>query len=862
MKIVKPMTLGLMHRPYRWLGRYRLLVTTLGFFALGGRADTLLRDNLQWKKVSAALPPGRPLDELMPKARGEVLLAGSAYATHGLATTEQVVRLQLGVLDKRIRVVGDRRWMYGLLPLFQITPPSPFTMMPLTWKQAFGGAGHPANPDGCGYSAHRLAAFFGRNQGSMPNLEDPHRPVRSQHRRYEPAGFGPLDVGWTPRSRWIGTYGRRWQAEAFPGLADDTDPEFFNAAPLDQRITGHFLGGEPYRLEGMHPQLPVIEGWLPEFRPRAFVRRVGQPVDAVDEVSLAFDTVWFFPDAELGVVIHRGEVMIEDSLALDVEALMVAYEHAVDAPRAVAHYSEVLALRLNRETAARHAFNEAQLTPEPDAAIRAERSAEEQHEREQRDAADAARNAAMAAEFEAASGMSAPASVKIKSPTLATPSAAAVRRGDFDLGPLLDGAQQLAMQASEQARASRTDAAAKLAELPLPAATSSITVEQVLVRAKGTNGSLETLAEISSMLSLPPIAVESLQDLQRRGRLAAPTATAPITPLSAEAAAAIGQWVLWRVREGASLHGCDLAGANLRGAVLSGADMRGALLEASDLSGAQLDGADLSEVALTGATLDYANCTAARFDGANLAQTSARNAIFRGASVTSTQAAESDWRGADLTGACFEQWIAPNIVLDDANFERSSLSDCVLLHAKATGSRWNHSTWRSTVALGSIFHDSEWNEAELSRSVLMECQLTDSRWIGSELTRVQGGGGADWSRANLTRMSADHCIWRDAKLADACLTDGEFRECDFSGTHLNNATLERALFYRSLLMGGDLTACHAEAADFFQAMCRRADFREANLQGANFVQAECTDARFDQACLDGIRIEPGRRLRE
>ncbi|WP_425480238.1 pentapeptide repeat-containing protein [Dyella monticola] len=143
----------------------------------------------------------------------------------------------------------------------------------------------------------------------------------------------------------------------------------------------------------------------------------------------------------------------------------------------------------------------------------------------------------------------------------------------------------------------------------------------------------------------------------------------------------------------------------------------------------------------------------------------------------------------------------------------------------------------------------------------MECKLADSRWTGAALTRVQAGGGADWSRADLQRVAADHSSWRDGTLADANLMNGEFRECDFSGTRLQGAVLEHGLFYRSLFMGGVLTACHAESADFFQAMCRRADFRAADLQGANFVQAECTEARFDDARLEGIRIEPGRRLR-
>ena len=864
MKIIKPMTLGLMHRPYLWRGQYRLLVATLSFFSLGGQAHTLLRDNLQWRKVTAALPPGRPLDELMPKTRGEVLLAGSAYAAQGLATTHQSVRLQLGTIDKTLRVIGDRQWVYGLLPLFQITPPAPFTRMPLEWGRAFGGPRHAGNPEGCGYVPNPLAALFGRNQGRMPNLEDPRHPVRGHYRRHAPAGFGALDVGWLPRRRWIGTYDKHWQAQTYPGLADNTDPEFFNAAPEDQRIAGHFHGGEPYRLEGMHPNLPVIEGQLPELRPRAFVLPKGRPVDALDEVPLAFDTVWFFPDAELGIAIHRGEVAIHDSLALDVEALMVAYEHAADAPRPLDHYGEVLALRLNRETAARHVFNESQLTPAPDAASRAERAQEEQAERAQREATRAAREIALQAEFHAAGGMSAaaPAALAVNETiTLPTIPAAAVRRGDFDLGPLLDGAERAASQAKAQAEVHRVEAARQLDELPAAAAPSaSETVQQVLARAMGVEAPVAALADFADPAAVPPLAVAQLKDLQRRARLAAPTPTAPTTPLSPEAAAAIGHWALARVRDGDSLQGCDLAGANLRGAALSGANLRGALLEASDLSGAQLDGADLSEVALTGATLDDANCAAACFDGANLAHTRARRALFRGAHFAGAQAGRADWSDADLAGARFDQLVAPHIVLAGANLERTTLDDCVLMYAHAAGSRWSRSVWRRCVALGADLAASEWTEATLTRSVLMECRLIDSQWSSAGLSRVQAGGGADWSRADLRRISADHSSWREANLTLADLADGAFRECDFSGTQLADATLERALFYRSLFMGTVLTGCRAGAADFYQATCRRTDFRDADLYGANFVQADCSEARFENAVIDAIRIEPGRRL--
>ena len=116
---------------------------------------------------------------------------------------------------------------------------------------------------------------------------------------------------------------------------------------------------------------------------------------------------------------------------------MVGYEHAADAPRSLTHYGEVLALRMNRDTAAHHAFNEAQLIPQPDAAQRVARGLEEQLENEQRQAARALRDATLAAEFETASGMSAPPPPAASAPaeSLPVPSAAAVKRGDFELAP-------------------------------------------------------------------------------------------------------------------------------------------------------------------------------------------------------------------------------------------------------------------------------------------------------------------------------------------------------------------------------------------------------------------------------------------
>jgi hypothetical protein len=68
MKIVKPLTLGVLQQPYRYRGAHRLAVAALGFFALGRDDERLLTENLQWPKVLKQIPAGQALDHILPKA--------------------------------------------------------------------------------------------------------------------------------------------------------------------------------------------------------------------------------------------------------------------------------------------------------------------------------------------------------------------------------------------------------------------------------------------------------------------------------------------------------------------------------------------------------------------------------------------------------------------------------------------------------------------------------------------------------------------------------------------------------------------------------------------------------------------------
>jgi uncharacterized protein YjbI with pentapeptide repeats len=884
MKIVKPLTLGLLHRPYRHRGRHHLSIAALGFFRLGATTTRLLTENVQWAKVMQALPPGVPFDEVMPRQRGEALLAGQAFAPGGKPVTEMCVRMCVGGIDKRVHVYGERTWRYGLYPRHVVSRPQPFVAMPLVYERAYGGPGHPGNPAGCGHTGAWLGGLGKQQAGPMPNLEYPGEPVRSHLTRYRPACFGPVDMRWAPRCKRHGHFDKRWLKEDAPGLARDVDWALFNTAPEDQWLDGFFNGGECYRLEGVDPDKPVIEGTLPQLQARAFVLREGSAADGMDEVPLRLDTVWFFPEHGLGAIIFHGETGITDSDALDVAAVMVAYEHA-GRPKTLEHYREVLALRLDPAQAALHAFNESQLAPEHSAEELAARARRRQQDRD----ADQARQQAILDEMEAdhwtASGMQPPDGYQPPRPPapLIEPLAQLdVEDGDFDLSGMLAQARTV----GERMRQQGEEKIARLLE-NVPAAVPPDPAEvlaEALDRARVPAPDLLAASAAPAVATDPAIealmtAIDSLGDavepaqaaevraalaqlpaLRRRSRAAAIEPAFPKQPLPGEQAALLGAQIRHWHLGGALLAGRDMAGASLRGADFAGADLREALLERADLSGASFAGADLRGAVFAGAILDGTDFSGARLAGANFCNSRGKGIRLAHADLTDARAIKAQWPQADLRAALLERWIALDIDLTGAALDGARLAFAMLPNASADGSSWSGAYLEKTVLLQASLAGADFNGATLVKAVLMDAALSGSTWRGARLAGIYGGGKADWSRAVLAGALAEACGFNGANFGHADLSGGTFLRCDFGNCNLANARLDDGLFSSSLFMRAVLRHASARRADLFQALCRKADFSCADLRGASLVQAECGDARFDGAMLAGLDLEPYRSL--
>ena len=592
MKLVKPMALSFTCRPLLLLGRQQFTATSLVGFSLADGEPRLISEIELWPAIAKATG-GALLDEGLPKSRGEALLYGSCHTPNGAPLTASYVRLQLGAIDKKLSVIGDRFWQESAWK-HPSSEPVPFTEMPLGWERAFGGVGYPKNPLGRGIAEEN-------GKVALPNVEPGRGLISSRSERPEPAGFGPLDLGWPQRMQLAGTYDAAWLERGFPGYARDTDPAFFSMVPVDQRIDGFFRGDETFCLENVHPTRPRIHGALPGVAARTFLRGRGKDFE---EVKTRLDSVVFLPGQEIGILVFRGTADIQEDDAADVTHVFAACEERV-APRDVAHYRLAFERRLDKDESPLLALQEDDMLPAfakgsgLDSILEKIASKVATGTSSIRESVENRVRAQLTAQgLDADEAM---ANAKTNEPPALAELAkldALVKSGDFlkpgglaALETAIESATETAKTYADAAIAQAKEQAARFPQRePVPAA-----------------GPPERQA--------PQI----LASLETMGR---PADAAMKTKLETLDASALSSY-----RETA--HYLDAgSGPDFSGRNLEGEDLHDALLASANLTDANLAGANLS-----GALLAHATLRATSFDGANLAGANLGSALLDGRSL-------------------------------------------------------------------------------------------------------------------------------------------------------------------------------------------------------------------------------------
>lgn len=315
-----------------------------------------------WQEVSA----GQPLDDHYPKVLSEVLVLGSFIAPEVMLKDHAYAQVKIATINKTLRVFPERYW-YPAPKLNEFLPYTPnyvYKDVALDWRNAYGGAPYSLNPEGQGAVAHKSALYDEAARITLPLVEAPECLLRQpfpRHDEIRPASFAPLCLQHPLRWQYMGP---SW-SEAYPSLPAALNPLFFQQALPDQCQKNCFIPGEPFELIGMSKSaegLGVIKEKLPLINLRMFVRTA---TGRFEELLTRFDTLWFLPNHNIGVMIVRAKMKVEGWNANFIDTLMIVRESA-DEIMPLRHYHEVLH-RLTGE--ARHLYQSSEygLRPKTDA---------------------------------------------------------------------------------------------------------------------------------------------------------------------------------------------------------------------------------------------------------------------------------------------------------------------------------------------------------------------------------------------------------------------------------------------------------------------------------------------------------------
>jgi len=822
-----------------------------------------------WNVAAQALSDNETLDDGFPKPAAEFLAYGAAFAPQGSEVEQLSIIVRLGSLSKQLYVFGDREFR-----LAGISSPRPFSRMPVTPENAFGGPGYGDNPLGKGYGEAKKNAAGGTSR-PLPNIEYPDRLMTSPGEQPPPAGFWAVASAAPQRSSRLGNFDQRWLRQTWPNLPEDTDPTFFHAAPPDQRGSGYFSGDETFEITHMHPQHARLTGRLPGLRARCFINcRVPGGVEFA-ELETRAETVWLFPELECGIVLYRATAQIVDED--DVLHVMAEWESLSATSQPFAHYEQFF-----RHQLAGGAAESAPATPD-----------------------DAPSAPALSPAVEAAVSM----------PPLAEPPAPEVPAFDPELQEIERMTAEMEVQTRELlARHGLTEADLKLptAETKMPEA-SLEDIEAMLAKLEAETLALmkqHGLTEADVKLPQPELPTVSLSDvraqiqemeakakalLQQRGMTeqdvidyfasrpetahvaemlrqpkpdteklfeelaelevslppaAEPAVKAPPSPPSIPEVPQpdtpppverlTREQVIERHGHRASLADKDLSGLDLSGLDLREADFSGALLQGtnftgSNLSAAKLIGASASGAVFAGAKLDSSDLGGADFTGGDFAAAQMNRANLAGAAFS-----DSRMTALKAVGCMAEKTSFENCDLQEADFSGACLNS-----ARFGGARLGQANFTQAACGRAEFYGVDAGQANFEDSDLQASRAdADSRFVEASFVRARLGR-ANWEGARLDGAILHHAVLDEADLSRVQARHASFLRASAKGTRFDKGVLQDA----------DLTAVNLFKGSMRKTEVDGALLHFANLYGVDFEGTSPKPASFEGTNIDRTLLQ-------
>lgn len=841
MKIIKPMALGLLTRPFEFKREFRLGVAAIAFLPIGETA-ALLPETALWPFLAEELPSDQPLDAVIPKARPEFLAVAHCFAPNGIAAPLVRTGIQLGPLIKMLDVHGEREVNQRL---GHITQPVPFTRMPIDWTRTYGGPGFADNPLGKGLLPE------GRPEDRMIPAQNIINPKLSREGARTPSAYGPVDQTWPVRARLGGTYDDAWLKQDFPGFARDIDWSFFNTAQRDQWLPEPLKGDETYAFKHLHPTQTLLKGRLPGLVPRVFLVRKNQ-ADLFEEVPLALTTTWFFPHRERLVLVYHGVAHLAEEDGSDIARAVLGADR-LGALRPAADFHAVMVQRADTKDGAMYALRDEQLAPaewlRPDPALA-------MPDPETSPMAQIAARARRRAERERAAAIE-----SLKTQGIDPEKHGPPPLPPMEASPTMEELPAYAARKQAEAEAQKAAAEAQItekkAEVAKQLAAAGMPEEEIQQRLnakpKGPPAFSAAAMRADMQQQINAMRLFGQPTLELEAQLASPEVAAqldkaeaavrdsyrltahhqdPADAAPAERSAAIRNLVTSDTAQARALydlHGADLSGLDLSGIDLSGVCLDGARLAGTSFAGAKLVNAVLAHANMAGCVLDNADLTGASLGkahlaGASLRQATLKNAVLAGADLTSATLAGADLEAADLT----------DVIVTGADF--SNVRASAILAMKLS--------LRELRAPGILLDKAKFIECDLEGADLTGASLVRAVFLQSNLARVRFAG------AKLVKaVFVQQCSLASANLSGADLTEANLRETELRGVNLDGAILTRAD-----LSGADMTGAYLPYARADESRLIATNLQYADLRLANFANADMARADLRGAKITGISV--------
>lgn len=859
MRVIKPLRLGLLTRPYSIRGQHRLGVSVMAWATLSEVA-VLLPESELWSAAQAVLDEDEALDLGIPKPCGEFLVSGSAWSHDPARPGACAVSVRVGTLEKSLIVNGDRQWISGMAGKPVIGPPEPVAGVPVDWHHTYGGKNVDENPMGLGADPA---------SGKLPNVEPLDARLTRPGQVGTPVSFGPVSPIRPRRFARAGKYDEKWLTNGFPGLPDTLDPHFFNTASPDQWWTGQDAVDPAldYEIWNMHPTQARLAGRLPDWRGRCFVLRQApgvqtdliDRVDSLEAVDLRLTTVWFFPDRERVLLMFQGACACATDDGADIALIMPALEDAGAAGRPDTHYRQTLANRLDSEHGALYALRDSDLVPAhamrdmmgegTDAMNRPQVVNQRERGRILREDM-----------LERAQAMGHDASdypLEGEMPGLATLD---------DLPQYVRGVRRRTREAKVRMGRAQRENEARLSETFAPESKQSMAQLKQDAKSPPAGGpprfgapgaEAELLEQARQANAAPdsPMSVQALQatiaqarhDLSQLYRHAAHH-QAPAEQAPGGRSKRMRRRVEALMQGSRDLSGLDLTGVDLSGMDLSAARAHGVWLEGANLSGASLAGTDLCNAVLTRAELAGTCLDGTNLTGANLGHVQATSATFVGAGFDATVLDGAQCAGCDFSNSRWTDCVPAGASLVDCVFAQAEMDNVVF---------WQDATFARCRFDAARLNRVVWLDSTLEAVAFHAAALTACAWV-----QVGVESPLDLSQAHLQTCCAVDCDFSSSVFTDAHLASCNFRgllmdhadfsrarlmSCDVSQASLRQAVFQGADARESLFMGCDLTAADFRNADLIDALMQKSDYRLTDLRGANLFRTDISQSRLDDS---------------